>query len=267
MAEAAPRTIGPRGGGEPDLNPHGMSCLDFTLPSVAENLALDEAFLLEAEEFGGPGLLWLWSPADFAVVLGASRRLRDEVVVDACHADRVPILRRCSGGGTVLVGPGSLNISLILPQTAASGLWAVDTAHRYVLGRIAGSLQLAGAPVELRGTGDLTIGGRKCGGSAQRRLKHFFLVHCTLLLDCAIDKIARYLQIPARQPAYRAGRSHADFLCSLPLPRTAVAAAVEGEFGCDNPAATPLLGRGLPLPRVRRLVEEKYATAAWTERL
>jgi lipoate---protein ligase len=223
--------------------------------------------LIEAEETGGAGLLWFWSPPDFAVVLGASRRIRDEVVLESCRADRVPILRRCSGGGTVVVGPGSLNVSVILPQTAAPGLWAVDAAHQYVLDRIAGSLRLAGAPVELCGTGDLTIAGRKCGGSAQRRLKHFFLVHCTLLLEFSIDRIARYLQIPARQPVYRAGRSHADFLCNLSLPRTAVVAALRGEFGCGAADSPSLPDRGLPLARAGRLAEAKYGTAAWTERL
>ena len=57
--------------------------------------------------------------------------------VDACRADGVPILRRTSGGGTVVVGPGTLNVSVILPESAAPGLSAVDGAHRYVLDWIA----------------------------------------------------------------------------------------------------------------------------------
>ena len=37
---------------------------------------------------------------------------------------------------------------------------------------------------------------------------------------------ARYLTEPSRQPAYRAGRSHADFMTNLPLPVERIQAAV-----------------------------------------
>ncbi len=49
------------------------------------------------------------------------------------------------------------------------------------------------------------IGDRKCGGSAQRRLKHWFMVHCSILNDFPIERIVRYLAIPLRQPEYRQG--------------------------------------------------------------
>ena len=54
--------------------------------------------------------------------------------------------------------------------------------------------------------------GRKFGGSAQRRLKSWFMVHCSILYDFPIERIDRYLKMPRRQPEYRAGRSHGDFL-------------------------------------------------------
>ncbi len=122
-----------------------MVCHDVTLPGVAENLALDEAMLIEADEGRGPPLVRFWKPADYAVVLGASRRLREEVHVDACRDDGVPIFRRSSGGGTVLIGPGTLNVTVILPETAGPGLSAVDAAQRHVLDRLARSIRQAGA--------------------------------------------------------------------------------------------------------------------------
>src|SRR6516165_8139394 len=196
-----------------------MHWLDLTLSGVAANLALDEACLIEADRCDGPALLRFWEPVNYAVVLGASRRLRDDVLVDACRADGVPVLRRSSGGGTVVVGPGALNVTVVLPEAAAPGLSAVDVAQRSVLERIAASIRRAGPPVAVMGHGDLTLGDRKCGGSAQRRLKHWFLVHCSILYQFAIERIARYLAIPARQPAYRQGRGHADFLMNLELTR------------------------------------------------
>jgi lipoate-protein ligase A len=243
-----------------------MACHDLTLPGVAENLALDEAMLIEADEGRGPPVVRFWEPGDYAVVLGASRRLRDEVHVDACRADGVPIFRRSSGGGTVLIGPGTLNVTVILPETAGPGLTAVDAAQHHVLDRLAESIRHAGAPVEVRAHGDLVLGDRKCGGSAQRRLRRWFLVHCSILYRFPIDRIARYLAIPARQPAYRRRRPHAEFLCNLDLPRqTLIEALRPGPAPCPGPAPTTSL-RG-PMEALPSLLAARFANPDWIERL
>jgi len=240
-----------------------MICLDVTLPIVGENLALDEAFLIEADAGRGRPSLRFWEPAEYAVVLGASRRIGEDVLVDVCRADGVPILRRTSGGGTVVVGPGALNVSVILPEGRAPGLGAVDVAHRYVLEWIAASIRRAGPAVSLEGLGDLVIGGRKCGGSAQRRLKHWFMVHCSILYDFAIDRVARYLTIPTRQPAYRAGRAHQDFLSNLGLARRILTEAIASD---SSPGPCLSGAAALPLGVVRSLVSEKFSNPAWIER-
>ena len=60
------------------------------LATVEENLALDEALLIEADEGRAGAVLRFWESPRFAVVLGASRRLAEDVRVDACRADGVP---------------------------------------------------------------------------------------------------------------------------------------------------------------------------------
>ena len=83
-----------------------MRLLELTLPSPAENLALDEALLLEHDGVAVECLRFWESPVHF-VALGVSGKMQADVDVDACARDGVPILRRASGGGTVLQGPGS----------------------------------------------------------------------------------------------------------------------------------------------------------------
>src|SRR4051812_9007384 len=90
-----------------------MRCLDLTLGSAAENLALDEALLVRAED-GGPEVLRLWEWPAPAVVLGSGCKLAEDVDEAACGEDGVPILRRSSGGGTVLLGAGCLCFSVVL---------------------------------------------------------------------------------------------------------------------------------------------------------
>ena len=240
-----------------------MASYDVTLPSPAEDLALDEAMLIEADEGRGSPAVRFWEPRDYAVILGASCRLGNDVQLDACRADGVPILRRSSGGGTVVIGPGTLNVSVILPETAAPGLSAVDVAQHYVLDRIAESIRRVGRPVTVLGHGDLALGDRKCGGSAQRRLKHWFMVHCSILYQFPIERIVRYLAIPARQPAYRQGRAHRDFVANLEVTRQVLVDALQyGGPPCAEPSPT-LDG---PMSLLPSLLAEKYANPAWIER-
>jgi lipoate---protein ligase len=231
---------------------------------VAENLALDEALLIEADLGRGIPVVRFWEPSEYAVVLGASCRIKDDVLLEACAADGVKILRRTSGGGTVVVGPGALCVSVILPEYAGPSLATVDGAHRYVLDWFAASITSAGPPVKVEGRGDLVLGDRKIGGSAQRRLKHWFMVHCSILYDFAIERVVRYLAIPKRQPEYRAGRSHQDFLSSLGLPRKILSDAIRGNSSLSScPTSAP----ALPAVRlIQSLVSDRFANPAWIDR-
>ena len=238
--------------------------LDRTLPGLAANLALDEALLQAAEEGEAPPTLRTWELNEVAVVLGASGRLAEDVDLGACRAEGVAIGRRSSGGGTVVIGPGALNVAVVLPIAGAPELGAVDTAQSYVLGRIASAIRVLGPAIEVLGSGDLTIGLRKFAGSAQRRLRRHLLVHATILYDFPLGLVARYTAPPRRQPAYRAGRSHDNFLTNLGLPRDRLLAAIRSAW--LDPSRAPV---EVPLPddRVRDLVASKFADPAWIERL
>jgi lipoate-protein ligase A len=107
------------------------------------------------------GLLRLWQPENYFVVLGHSNHLTAEVAVTACATDGVPILRRVSGGGTVLQGPGCLNYSLIL-DCGLFGLKNIGATFHYVLNRHRTSIAaLAGLQIAVAGISDLTVDGRK----------------------------------------------------------------------------------------------------------
>src|SRR4051812_33316670 len=99
-----------------------MKLLDYTLPTPAENLALDEALLVAAEQDAGGEVLRLWESPAVAVVLGTGGAVSIDVNLAACAADGVPVLRRASGGGTVLVGPRCLCFGLVLSYDRAPGL-------------------------------------------------------------------------------------------------------------------------------------------------
>lgn len=233
--------------------------LDHTRPTVSQDLALDEALLEQAEAEGGPGTLRLWSPPRHAVVLGASGKLADEVDPEACRREDIPIYRRSSGGGTVIVGPGALNVAVVLPVDADPALSGVETAQAFVLGRFAETIRRLGPRVEVRGSGDLVLGDRKVAGSAQRRMRRHVLIHATILCDFPLDLIARCLRQPARQPAYRGGRGHGEFVANLGVDRMGLTEALRRAWDADDGAA-------IPGALVARLDAEKFADPAWVGR-
>jgi lipoate-protein ligase A len=235
-----------------------MFFLDLTLSDPAANLALDEALLLNAEtSVGGEALrLWHW-PAP-VVVLGSACKLADDVDEAACLDDGVPILRRSSGGGTVLWGNGCLLFSLILSYDRTPELTQVGSSYRYILGRIGAALGLDG--VRQAGVSDLAVGDRKFSGNAQQRKRKFLLHHGSLLYDFDLTLVGRYLRPPPRQPEYRVQRSHADFLCNVPLTAAQMKRQLRDAWGANVEQTT------WPEEAVRRLCTEKYARDEWTRR-
>jgi lipoate---protein ligase len=237
-----------------------MRYLSLSLPALEENLALDEALLLEAEEGNGSGCLRLWEWPSPAIVLGAAGRLAEDVNESACLADGVPVFRRSSGGGTVLLGRGCLLFSLILEYRRTQELSEILSSYRFILGHIADALSPLQAGLEFAGTSDLAMGGRKVSGNSQQRKRRYLLHHGTLLYDFAMEPVERYLYLPGRQPEYRRGRTHREFLTNLVVGREELIQRLRNCWDADD------LAESWPQDQVRRLVAEKYARAEWIRR-
>ena len=237
-----------------------MRYLDLTFDTPQENLACDEA-LLELGERTGCELLRVWEPRQHFVVLGYANSHRTEVNLEACRRRRIPVLRRISGGGTVLQGPGCLNVSLIL-RIRPGPLSTISGTTRFVLTRHRDALApLVASPVRVQGSSDLTLGARKCSGNAQRRQRRCVLFHGTLLLNLDLGLLEQLLPLPKRRPAYRQDRTHQAFLTNLGLAPGIVKAALQQAWG-----PTGVLKR-VPLEPIRHLARTQYATDTWNYRL
>ena len=243
-----------------------MKLLDLTLPTPAENLALDEAILEEAEAAGEPrDVLRLWESPTFAVIVGRASRVADEVIIDVCRERGISVLRRCSGGCAVVIGPGCLMYSVVLGYEQHPGLQMIEQAHRFVLTKIAAAVREVVPNIQFDGTSDLTSGldarRKKFSGNSLRCKRTHLLYHGTLLYDFPLDLIPLVLRTPPRQPDYRAGRPHQDFVANLPCRADDLRAALHTAWNATEPLAE------WPDELTRQLVAERYARDDWNLRL
>ena len=236
-----------------------MKRLDLTLPSPAEVLAADEVFLDAAENGGGGETILFWEPRETFVVVGYANKVSTEVNIAACEAKRIPIYRRCSGGGTVVQMRGGLNYSLILKINEAGETRNITTANQFIMekNRRAIAAALPQSEISVLGHTDLCLGNVKFSGNSQRRRKNFLLFHGTLLLNCDLMLISELLLMPSFQPDYRASRPHSDFVTNLNLPATQVKAALTKAWNANENLKNP------PLEQISKLAREKYSTSEW----
>jgi lipoate---protein ligase len=247
-----------------------MKLLDLTLATPADNLACDEALLNWSENGDGGEILRFWEPREYFVVVGYANKVEQEVNVAACRAKGIPIFRRCSGGGTVLQGPGCLNYSLILIIAERPPLASISSVNKFIMEKNGKAIESelrsrrSEARVSVCGHTDLALAMgaapvtlKKFSGNSQRRHKRALLFHGTFLLHLDLSLMAELLQMPSQQPDYRSHRSHTEFLTNLDLP----AARLKDALG----RAWKTIGKvsDFPARETSRLAAEKYSTPEW----
>ena len=239
-----------------------MKLLDLSLPTPAENLALDEALLEEAEtQASGEETLRIWEPAQPFVVLGRSSRTAQEANLELCRQRQIPVLRRSSGGAAIVTGPGCLMYAVVLSYEQRPALRMIERAHQFVLGVTVTALQRLAPDVRMLGTSDLTRRQAKFSGNSLRCKRNYFLYHGTLLYDFPLQLLSDCLGTPPRQPDYRQQRDHATFVQNFPATADQLRAALPAAWG------TMEIRSNWPRQRTQDLVEQRYAHDRWNLRI
>ena len=143
-----------------------------------------------------------------AIVLGISNKEHDLVHLDALPS-HIPLVRRFSGGGTVIVDEETVFVTFICNKTD----FAFAPYPEPILRFAAAQLKLSLPDLELK-ENDFVVGDKKCGGNALYIKKDRWLIHTSFLWSYAPDRMA-LLKHPAKAPSYRGDRSHVDFLCPV----------------------------------------------------
>ena len=184
-----------------------------------------------------------------AIVLGISGKPHRLIDVAAAHEDDVLVIKRFTGGGTVVVDADTQFVSLVMNGDAIPNVplfprplmrWTGDL-YGGVLGTNDDSGVFRDLPnwrlhqddyvVETRSElasndrddrvdrvderGDEPRSFLKVGGNAQSISKTRFVHHTSFLWDFDVATMKKYLAVPEKQPAYRENRAHEAFLAPL----------------------------------------------------
>ncbi|WP_028325942.1 lipoate--protein ligase [Desulfatirhabdium butyrativorans] len=166
-----------------------MLCLISPSTSPAFNLGTEEYLLTVGRE----DCFLLWQ-SDSAVIVGRNQNAWAEVNASYIRENRIPVIRRLSGGGAVYHDGGNINFTFI-----RSDAGRFRAAFTQMLNPVVSFLQAMGVPACLEGVSDLAVEGRKISGNAQCVHRGRLLHHGTLLFDSDLAALSRALRvIPGR---------------------------------------------------------------------
>ena len=238
--------------------------------SAHMHMALDEVLLDRVIAGRRPPTMRLWRWTERALVIGSHQSVANEV--DGAAADDLGfvITRRMSGGGTMLCEPDrTITYSLYLPETLVAGIsfrksyevldsWAVDAFNGM------------GVPASYREINDIISPRGKIAGAAQARRRGFVLHHTTIAHSMDVEILPRLIRIGRENVKERGVRSAEKAVSPLSwftgLSCAEVAENLHEYFmrTFDARESAPAKDE---LDAASRLVESKYSTQAWINRL
>ncbi len=238
--------------------------------SAHMHMALDEVLLERVISGARPPLLRLWRWIEPALVIGSHQSVLNEVDRPAADALGFVITRRMSGGGTMLCEAArTITYSMYVPESAVAGIsfrrsyalldeWAVRAFNEI------------GVPASYREINDIISPNGKIAGAAQARRRGFVLHHTTIAHAMDETLLTRLIRIGRERLVERGVRSAEKTVSPLSwftelscdAVATSLCAYFKREFGAVE---TNLLEA--ELEAAQRLVETKYGTPEWINRL
>ena len=156
----------------------------------------------------------VWQPERLLVVLGNAQQAENEVDGVACAAAGVPVVKRRGGGGAVVLMPGFLCFSLAFrPAADVAPRRIFELINTFIIDVLARNFAVCS--LRQAGISDIALGDRKILGCSLFKSRRLVFYQGSLSVDPKLDWIDRLLLHPSREPDYRAGRPHRDFLTSL----------------------------------------------------
>ncbi len=174
---------------------------------IFEQLQLEESLLRGSDE----NYCLLNQGSSRAIVMGISGQPEKLLNLESVKREKIPVYKRFSGGGTVIVDEQTLFVTFIFSKNLLPIPAFPEPILKWTENLYRESWQI---PQFALRENDYCIEDKKCGGNAQYIRKERWLHHTSFLWDYAPDNM-KHLLLPEKRPKYRQNRPHDDFLTRL----------------------------------------------------
>ena len=169
------------------------------------NIAAEEYFLRNFQE----DIFMLWQN-EASIIVGKHQNTLAEINYPYVKKNRIPVIRRISGGGTVFHDLGNLNFSFI--QNGEKGK-LVDFIKFTT--PILDVLNEMGIPAVFEGKNDLRVNGLKISGNAEHVFKNRVLHHGTLLFSSVLTDLGKALKVKTEKFTDKAVKSNRSIVANI----------------------------------------------------
>ncbi|MDD4343748.1 MAG: lipoate--protein ligase family protein, partial [Eubacteriales bacterium] len=151
------------------------------------NHAIEEYIIKNIEE--DAFILWRNRPS---ILIGRNQNTLTEIDYEYVRQEKIDVVRRLSGGGTVFNDLGNINFTFITKK-AQDGSSLSNGFEKFAFPVIK-ALQSLGVNAVFTGRNDITIDEKKFSGNAQYHYKDKTLHHGTLLFSGNLERLAKALK-------------------------------------------------------------------------
>eukprot|EP01041_Mallomonas_annulata_P005279 gene5279-10564_t len=154
-------------------------------------------------------------PVQPTIVLGLSGQIDKLVDISPVVRDDIPMIRRFSGGGTVVVDSSTAFVTFIANSADVKSQPYPREIMKWTELFYKPVFQQLKSPKDfILRENDYVFDNKKIAGNAQAIVKDRWLHHTSFLWDFNPVNM-KYLKMPSKKPDYRGTRDHSDFLTTL----------------------------------------------------
>jgi lipoate---protein ligase len=160
-------------------------------------LAADEALAQRVGMNRSQRTLRLYTYNSHCALVGRFQNIENEIRVEYCRANGIPLNRRPTGGGAIIMGADQLGVALTIPGRGEDNYaQAREMMSHFSEGLVRGLDQL-GVEAKFRRKNDIEVNGKKLVGlGVYRAPSGGLLFHASLLVDIDIALMLQVLNTP-----------------------------------------------------------------------
>lgn len=165
--------------------------------SASFGLAIDEALAQRVGTGESSPMLRLYTYRSHCALLGRFQNAENELHLEYCRENNIPVNRRPTGGGAIIMGENQLGVALTIP----GNLGDTYSRARELMGKFSSGLVIGlnslGVKAEFRRKNDIEVDGRKLVGlGIYKAPSAGLLFHASVLVDLDVELMLKVLNTP-----------------------------------------------------------------------